>query len=171
MQFSLGRNATHKKLVMKGNDGILVCYDGEQDISDNVININNYGIHYTWTVIEANSFEEAIKTFHSSYEEARFGGSKLEDKALQIDRGRRIIRLPYCHLMDTYSGDGRFACGPDGAFGMCALEPVADFPSGECALKKFCRISIYDFSKVLPRGYVRKEIYVDEISYRIADLN
>jgi hypothetical protein len=168
MNFSGKRHPTFEKYIVKNDIGILVLYDEEGDFNENAIRINNYGVHDTWTIIEAESVTEAIKIFYSSYEGASIGGNKLKSKALQIDRGRRIVKIPYCNLMKK-DGDSRFFCGPDGLFGMCVLGGVSDLPDGECAMRKFCHISAFNFSKKLPKGYTLRKIIVDNIVYGFAD--
>jgi len=164
------RHPAHQKLVMKGDVGVVFCSDSPEGLTDEAIRVNNFGVHNTWTIVEAEDVTKAIREFYSSYEAARFGGASLKSKALQIDRTRWIVKLPYCRLMDRYRCDSRFACGQEGMFGMCVLDPVADFPDGECAMKKFCRTSTYEFSKNLPAGYAPKRVIVDNIVYIFAEL-
>ena len=170
MNFSLNRHPAFEKHVVKNGIGILVCYDKEEDFNEDAIRINNYGVHDTWTIVEAESVAEAINNFHNSYEGAKIGGDSLKSKALQIDRTRRIVKIPYCDLMVKDKRDQRFLCGPDGIFGMCVLGGIADLPDGGCVMRNFCHIGAFNFSKRLPRRYVFKKIIVDNVVYSFAGL-
>jgi hypothetical protein len=169
MNFSLSRHPVFEKYIVKNGTGVLICYDREEDFNEGAIRINNHGVHDTWTIIEADNATEAIKKFYASYEGAKIGGKPLKCKALQIDRGRRIVEIPYCDLMERDPRTQRLICGPDACFGGCVLGGITDLPDGECVMRKFCHIAAFDFSKRLPRGYVLKKIIVDGIVYNFAD--
>ncbi|MCK9446806.1 hypothetical protein M0Q50_08105 [bacterium] len=154
---------------MKNGIGILLCYDKKEDFTEEAIETNNYGVHDTWTIIKANNIVEAINDFYNSYEGAKIGGESLKDKALQIDRGRRIVKIPYCNLMERDSKN-RFICGSNAMFGDCVIGGIADIPDGSCAMKKFCHIGAHNFSKRLPKGYIFKKIIVGNVVYRFADI-
>ena len=170
MNFSLSRHPTFEKYIVKDGVGVLVCYDNESDFNEDAIRTNNYGVHDTWTIIEGKNVKDVIKSFYAFFEGAHIGGSHIDSKALRIDRGRRIVKIPYCSLMGRSKIDQRFTCGPDGIFGGCVLGGITDFPDGECAMKRFCHIGAFNFSKRLPKGYVPKKIIVDNVVYYIAEM-
>jgi hypothetical protein len=172
MNFSEQRNPTFQRYIVRDGVGILILYEQEGDFKEEVLNANNYGIHPTWTVVEAETVVDAIRFFYKEYEGAKVGGESSRQKALRIDTGRKIVQLPPCPLMNREKG-GRFVCRDNAGncFGSCVVGGVADFPSGECPMKKLSYIRSFDFSKTLPKGCYRLlKIIVDDIVYKFAEL-
>ncbi len=179
MKFSLDIHPTLVQYVMKNKVGVAVYYDKGKEVPDDVIKKNHYGVNENkWVIMQAKNVSDAVRDFYSSYEGAMFGGKSTTQRALRIDKGRSIVQLPHCRLLNVGKYEGHFLCGPpndvgydSGLFGMCVLGGVANRPDGECAMKNFCQISSYDFSKRLPRHYKVKKIIVDNIVYKFAELN
>lgn len=158
--------------------GVLVQYASEEGFSlDKVRKAKKYRHHHTFCVIEADSVEQAIRYFYEDYQGANVGGETIQSKALRINRTRRIIVLPHCHLLNVGKKEGRFICGPQnkyinfdgGLYGDCVLQG-ADYPSGYCGLKSLPgNVRMVNFSSTVKA--TAKKIKVEGITYRYVDLN
>ncbi|MFA5086840.1 MAG: hypothetical protein WC470_00880 [Candidatus Paceibacterota bacterium] len=139
------RGDHHREYREVDGIGLFVCYDNKADVTDEIIQrwTKQYPRYRKWDycVIQAESPEEAIKTFHKDYRGAKIG---KKSKALIINWRKKIIELPYCPLIHIGKKTGRFMCGPpvenndpnwnQCMFGDCVLN-VADYPDETCALK------------------------------------
>lgn len=101
------------------------------------------GRKQTSALIEAESKEEAINKFHAEWDGAKIGGTKSkESKALWINTEKEIIAIRDCPIRHQ-NKRGWYACGKpneedsgNGEYGMCAVDPGYDLPSGPCPLRE-----------------------------------
>jgi len=131
--------STKRKYLKVGEKGIFVSYREEKELDPRFINSHLIGVKPTCCVLEADNFEEAIKSFYNEWEGAKVGGTTKKSKALWIAEGCRILEMPPCNLINR-NKKGEFICGKEticgnGEFGMCVLDNC-DPPDG-CPIDHF----------------------------------
>lgn len=125
--------------------GLFVYYNSDKELDPSFIRRHIALRRKTWCFVEANSPEDAVKTFFNEWEGAKIGGECEECKALWINREEYITEFPPCKLLHKNKKD-EFICGEpstDGAgeFGMCMLEGY-DPPGFNCQLILFTSYSM-----------------------------
>lgn len=137
--------------------GFFIRYDKENELDPNFIRRHLAFRKGTFCIVEADTPEDAVKTFYEEWEGAKIGGQEEEAKALWIDRELEIEELPYCENLNI-SSRGEYICGTEeesgnGEFGMCVLEqydppddcPIADYREKIYLLEEDNRLPIYNF--------------------------
>lgn len=137
-QKGVGRRAS---LMIVDGVGLIVYHDDDEEPTADYVRRTLIGLHHTFCLIEASTFEEALQEF-GRLDEAKTGERAM---ALALDPDSPVeiaMRFPSCGLLHK-SKEGRFICGEEntaegsanGLYGMCVLEHYD--PPERCPISQF----------------------------------